>query len=77
MVVELGAVEKLRLVLRQQALEPEQQGVVAAPLHRRCLGAVADLRESRLDRAQAGRARDEVGESLAFEQDRLSGEIPD
>ena len=75
-VVELGAVEKLRLVLRQQALEPKQQGVVAAPLHRWRLGAVADLRESRLNRAQAGGARDEVGESLAFEQDRLTGEIP-
>jgi hypothetical protein len=75
-VVELGAVEKLRLVLRQQALEPEQQRVVAAPLHRRRLGVLADLRESRLNRAQAGGARDEVSERLAFEQDRLTGEIP-
>jgi hypothetical protein len=49
--VELGAVEQLRRFVGEQALEPEQQREVAAPLDRGVLGAGVDLGQGGIGRA--------------------------
>ena len=74
--VELGAVEQLRRLVGQQALEAEQQRVVAPPLERGRLGAGVELGEGGVDRQAAGGARRQLGDRLVREQDRLAGELP-
>ena len=74
--VELRAVEQLRLAVPEQALEAEQERVVASPLERRVLGAALELGERGVDGASPGGARRQVGDRLALEQDRLTGELP-
>ena len=61
-VVELGAVAQLRRLVGEQALEPEQQREVAAPLDRGRLGAGVELGQGGVDRAAAGGARRQVGD---------------
>ena len=74
--VELGPVEQLRRLVGQQALEAEQQRVVAPPLERGRLGAAVELGEGGVDRQAAGGARRQLGDRLVREQDRLAGELP-
>ena len=76
MLVELGAVAQHRPLVPEQPLEPEQQRVVAPPLERGRLGAGLELLERRVDRPPARRPRGQVGDRLALEQDRLTGELP-
>ena len=73
--VERRAVEQLRLVLGEDALEAEQQRVALPPREARHLGAGLELGEGVVDRPPARRAGSEVGDRLALEQDRLAGEI--
>jgi hypothetical protein len=72
---ELGAVLQDRRVLVEHALEPEEERVVAPPLHRGVLGAVLDLRKGIAYRHVARRARVEVRRFLALEQNRLAREL--
>jgi hypothetical protein len=74
--VEQRAVLQLRLVLVEQALEAEQQRIVAPPFERRHLAVGVELRERVIDGHTPRRARRQVGDRLALEQDRLSGELP-
>jgi hypothetical protein len=75
--VEGRAVEQLGLLIPEQALEAEQQGVVLAPLERWHLGATLELGQRIVDGPAAGGPRLEVGDRLVLEQDGLSGELPD
>ena len=73
--VEFGAVEQLRRFVGEQALEPEQQREVAAPLDRRVLGAGVDLGQGGVERPAAGGSLGERLGALAVEQERLAGEL--
>ncbi|MEZ5073386.1 MAG: hypothetical protein R2691_00925 [Solirubrobacterales bacterium] len=74
---ELGAVAEGGMVLGENALEPEQQREVLAPLRRRLREALLDLDEGGIERQPAGGAGMKVGERLAVEQDRLARELLD
>ena len=58
---ERGAVGELGLLVGEQALEPEDQRVLAPPLDRRLLAAGVELGQRGVERAAAGRARRERG----------------
>ena len=74
-VVELGAVAQLRLGLPEQPLEAEQQRVVAPPLERGRLAVLGELGQRGVDRPAPGGAGLEIGDRLALEQDRFTGEL--
>ena len=71
---ELGTVAQHRRFVDQEALEPEQQRVVAPPLDRGVLGAAGQLGERRVERLAAGRSGRQRLRSLAVEQEGLAGE---
>ena len=72
--VQFGAVAQLRRFVGEEALQPEQQREVAAPLDRGVLGAVVELLQRRVERAAArGPRRQRLG-PLAVEQEGLAGE---
>ena len=73
--VEFRAVAQLRRFVGEQALEPEQQREVAAPLDRGVLGAVVDLGQRGVEGAAAGGAGGERLGPLAVEQEGLAGEL--
>ena len=73
--VELGAVAQLRRLLGEQALQPEQQREVAAPLDRGVLGARVELGEGRVQRPAPGSALGKRLRPLAVEQEGLAGEL--
>jgi len=54
-----SAVDEVRLVLREQPLEAEQERELAPPAHRRVLGAGVELGERGVEPAPSGRARRE------------------
>jgi hypothetical protein len=69
------AVDERRLVLAQQALEPEQERPVAAPADRRAVRAGLELGEGGVERLAAGAAGGERGgDVLTLEHEGLSGE---
>ena len=72
--VELGAVAQFRRFVGEEALQPEQQRVVAAPLDRGVLGAAVDLGQRGVERPAAGGAGGERLGPLAVEQEGLAGE---
>ena len=71
---ELGAVAQGLRLDREEALQPEQHRVVAAPLDRRVLGARRELDQRGVERLPAGGAGRERLGPLAVEQERLAGE---
>ena len=73
--VQFGAVAQLRRFVGEQALEPEQQREVAAPLDRRVLGALVDLGQGGVEGPAAGGALGERLGPLAVEQERLAGKL--
>ena len=75
-VVELGAVEQLRGLLGEQALEPEQQRVVAAPLDRRRLGARRRARRGRRRPRGGGRCPAPVRRSSRRRAGSARGRTP-
>ena len=73
--VERRAVDQPRLVLAEQALEPEQQRVAPAPLRRGDGPALLDLAQRGVQRAPARRAgRQRVGRGLARVDEALQRE---
>jgi hypothetical protein len=69
------AVDELRLVLREEALEPQQQRVVPAPLDRRILRARVELGERGVERTAAGGAGRKRGRGiLDVEDEGFAGE---
>ena len=72
---EHRAVDERRLVLGEQAVEPEQQRPAAAPLARRRRVALAELLQDPVERDAARHARRQRdGRVLAFEQERFARE---
>ena len=72
---EHGAVDEVRLVLREQALEPEQQRELAPPLDRGLLGVGLDLGQGRVERpAPGGAGCERFFERLAFIYEALTRE---
>ena len=73
---EHRAVDELRLVLAQQAVEPEQQRPALAPRDRRDLRARLELGQRGVERAPARRvpARARTAASSPVEHERLAGE---
>jgi hypothetical protein len=70
-----GAVDEVRLLLGEQALEPEQQRELAPPLERGLLGAGIELGQRRVERASARRSGGEgLGGGLAFVYESLARE---
>jgi hypothetical protein len=73
--VQLSAVVQGRRVLGEDALEAEQQGVVAAPLDRRGLVAGLDLGDRVVEGHAPRGPRRQVLEVLAFEQEGFTREL--
>ena len=73
--VQFGAVAQLRRFVGEEALQPQQQGEVAAPLDRGVLGPVVELAQRRVEGTAAGGARRQRLGPLAVEQERLAGEL--
>src|SRR5262249_48848064 len=71
---ELGAVAQGRRFGGEEALQPEQQRVVAPPLDRGLLGARVDLAQRVGERLAAGGAGGGGLRAPAAEQERLAGE---
>jgi hypothetical protein len=73
---QLGSVGQVGLVLREQALEPQQQRELAPPLHRRVVGAGVELGQRRVERAPAGAPRRQglLG-GLPLEHEGLTGKV--
>ena len=69
-----GAVDELGLVVGEQALEPEHQRVVLAPLDARYLAAGLDLGEGSVERTPAGGAG---RMSVEIRRERLARELLD
>src|SRR5262245_57288212 len=65
----------MRLILGEQALEPEHEREVAAPLDRGRLLPLVDLTQGSVERPPPRRPRGEVLRSLAFQQEGLSSEL--
>jgi hypothetical protein len=74
--VQRRAVGELGLVLGEDALEAEHEGVVPSPFRRRLLGARVDLLQRGVERAPASRARaDRVLDGLAGVHEGFAREL--
>jgi len=74
MAAKLGARREMRRLLRENALEPEQQRVEHLPLRRRLLAPCGDLRQGVVERAPARGARCENAvRLLVAAEDGLAG----
>ncbi len=71
---QLGAVAQGRRLDREEALEPEQHRVIAAPLDRGMLGPGGQLLQRGVERLPPGGAGSERLGPLAVEQEGLTGE---
>ena len=72
---EDGAVDERGLVLREQAVEAQQQRVAAAPAGRGHRGALVELGQGGVERSPPrGTGRERARRVLAFEQERFTGE---
>jgi hypothetical protein len=72
--VEFGAVAKLRRLVGEEALQPQQQREVPAPLDRGVLGAFVELLQRAVQSPAPRRPRRQRLRSLAVEQEGLAGE---
>jgi hypothetical protein len=73
---QLGSVGQMGLVLREQALEPQQQRELAPPLHRRVVGAGVELGQRRVERAPAGATGcQRLLGRLSLEHEGLAGKV--
>ena len=73
--VQFGAVAQLRRFVGEEALQPQQQREVAAPLDRGVLGAGVELAQRGVEGAAARRPRCQRLGPLAVEQEGLAGKL--